>query len=101
MSSMVTVVNSTVLRTWNLLKVRSEIVSLPKKIGECKVIDVLTNLIVIMILQYICIYQILTVYTLNLCNVICQLCVSKMGEIKNQSKKKKKNVLQMCPISNN
>lgn len=41
--------------------------------------DVLTNFIVI-ILLYIYVFQINTLYTLNLHNVICQLYLSKAGE---------------------
>lgn len=40
-------------------------------------IDVLTNLLVVIISQYI--YQIITLHTLNLHNVICQLYPNKAG----------------------
>ena len=40
--------------------------------------DVLTNLIVVIILQYICVCQI-TMYTLNLYNVICQFYLNRAG----------------------
>lgn len=46
-----------------------------------------TSLTTVIILQCLCIYQIFTVYTLSLLNIICQLCVSKMGDIKQKKKK--------------
>lgn len=44
--------------------------------------DVLTELIVVFILQYIYIYQTIALYTLNLQSVVCQLYLNKAGIIK-------------------
>lgn len=41
--------------------------------------DALSNLIVVIILQYIYMYQIITSYTLNLHNVVYQLYLHKAG----------------------
>ena len=39
--------------------------------------DVLTNLIMVIILQYMCVYQIIILYTLNLYKIICYLYLNK------------------------
>ena len=44
--------------------------------------DVLTNLIVIIILQYIYMDEIITLYILSIHNVICQLYLIKAGKNK-------------------
>ena len=51
-----------------------------KKWKLCEGIEVLTNPTVVIILQYM--YQIITLYTLNLHNVICQLYLNKAEKIK-------------------
>lgn len=57
-----------------------------QKMVACEVKTVLTNLIVIIISQYI-VYQIIMSYTLDLPNVICQLYLS---ELKKKMKERKK-----------
>ena len=42
-------------------------------------VEVLTNLIVVIVSQYICVYQIIKLYILKLHNVICQLYLDKAG----------------------
>lgn len=56
-----------------------------QKMVACEVKTVLTNLIVIIISQYI-VYQIIMSYTLDLPNVICQLYLSELK--KKMSEKK-------------
>ena len=46
-----------------------------------EVMEMLINLIVVIISQYICVTN-LTVYSLNLYNVICQLYLNKAGKNK-------------------
>lgn len=70
MYNMVPRVNNTVLYTWNLLRdLILNVLTMKIKRYLYEVMDVLINLIVIIISQ-LYIYQITTLYTLNMCNFL-------------------------------
>ena len=69
--SLVTTINNTIVPIWKLLRKILIVLITRKKLKLCVEME-LTKLVVVTILQYM-MYQIVTLYTLNLYNLVCPL----------------------------